>query len=280
MNYKILRLEQWKELYKDKPHFHHTLRMFENVQTCKVEMFTGSVIGNLNIPNKEDVFEKEHRVSFLLTEGTLILIDDTFYAEHIVRKALKVMEEDDGVVELCQRFLVEILEEDMSYLEKMEEELSQLEEDVLEDNIETYNHRMSKFRKELMRLYTYYEQLSMMGETLQERYMSNGKQARMFDAFEHRADRLQGRTQMLREYTKQVQEVYQAQVGAKQNEIMKLLTIVATVFMPLTLITGWYGMNFNNMPELTWKYGYIVVILFSIFIIGVCTWISKKKFMK
>ena len=58
---------------------------------------------------------------------------------------------------------------------------------------------------------------------------------------------------------------------------MKILTIVTTVFLPLTLVTGWYGMNFIHMPELEWEYGYPVVIAVSMLIVSVCLWIMKKK---
>ena len=52
-----------------------------------------------------------------------------------------------------------------------------------------------------------------------------------------------------------------------QNRIMKLLTIVTTIFMPLSLIAGWYGMNFTNMPELDWAYGYPAVIALCVVVL-------------
>ena len=58
---------------------------------------------------------------------------------------------------------------------------------------------------------------------------------------------------------------------------MKILTIVTTIFLPLSLLAGWYGMNFTGMPELTWKYGYPTVIAVSILVVTVCLWIMKKK---
>ena len=58
---------------------------------------------------------------------------------------------------------------------------------------------------------------------------------------------------------------------------MKILTIVTTVFLPLSLVVGWYGMNFINMPELTWKYGYPAIIVISVLIVALCLWIMKKK---
>ena len=58
---------------------------------------------------------------------------------------------------------------------------------------------------------------------------------------------------------------------------MKTLTIVTTIFLPLSLLAGWYGMNFAYMPELRWKYGYPAVIGVSLLIILGSLWLWKKK---
>ena len=55
-------------------------------------------------------------------------------------------------------------------------------------------------------------------------------------------------------------DTYLSSVNNRMNEVMKILTILATIFIPLTFITGIYGMNFRNMPELYWKYGYFVIL--------------------
>lgn len=58
---------------------------------------------------------------------------------------------------------------------------------------------------------------------------------------------------------------------------MQILTIVTTIFLPLTLLTGWYGMNFANMPELSWKYGYLMVGVISVAVVAIGLWVCKKK---
>jgi magnesium transporter len=81
----------------------------------------------------------------------------------------------------------------------------------------------------------------------------------------------------LRDYTMQVRDLYHAQLEVRQNRIMTLLTVVTTIFMPLTLIVGWYGMNFRYMPELEWRFGYPVVIVVSIAVAVACLLFFKKK---
>jgi magnesium transporter len=61
---------------------------------------------------------------------------------------------------------------------------------------------------------------------------------------------------------------------------MTLLTVITSIFLPLTLIAGWYGMNFRYMPELNWKFGYPAVFLLSVIIVIACIrYFRKKKWM-
>ena len=58
---------------------------------------------------------------------------------------------------------------------------------------------------------------------------------------------------------------------------MALLTVITSIFMPLTLIAGWYGMNFKYMPELEYKASYPIIIALSVVIVIVCLIFFKKK---
>ena len=55
-------------------------------------------------------------------------------------------------------------------------------------------------------------------------------------------------------------DIYLSSLSNRMNEIMKVLTIIATFFIPLTFLAGLYGMNFKYMPELEWRYGYFFVL--------------------
>ena len=75
----------------------------------------------------------------------------------------------------------------------------------------------------------------------------------------------------------QLRDLYHTQLEAKQNRIMTLLPVVTTIFMPLTLIAGWYGMNFRYMPELDWRWSYPAVLVVSVLIVVFCLVLFKKK---
>ena len=68
--------------------------------------------------------------------------------------------------------------------------------------------------------------------------------------------------------------------GKKNNDVMRLLTVISMFFLPLTFVVGVYGMNFENMPELQWKYGYIAVwIVMLLTVIWIFWWFRRKKIL-
>ena len=107
--------------------------------------------------------------------------------------------------------------------------------------------------------------------------ITNQEDCSLFMLFSDRVERLAEDTKVLRELALQILEIYQTQINSRQNKVMQFLTVVTTIFTPLTLITGWYGMNFVNMPELHNAYGYFIVIGVSLVIIWGGIWYFKKK---
>jgi magnesium transporter len=63
-----------------------------------------------------------------------------------------------------------------------------------------------------------------------------------------------------REMLKDLMDLYNSKTGHELNHIMKTLTIISALFIPLTFVAGWYGMNFEHMPELSWQYSYPTII--------------------
>ena len=175
-----------------------------------------------------------------------------------------------------------IISGDLTILERYEDEISTIEDRILEGNLAGELERNNEIRGELLQLKMHYEQLIDLGQELSENenefFLTDN--LRFFELFTARVLRLQGIVSTLREYTGQVRELYQSELSVKQNRIMTVLTVVTTIIMPLTLITGWYGMNFKYMPELESPLAYPIVIGVVILIaISGILYFKKKKWL-
>ena len=250
-----------------------------DARVCKAEMHRGYLCGTIATPRQT----KEHisiAFGYLLTADKVILCDDSGAAHTMLRRIQEEnLEMEKGVGGFFYAFLELLIAKDMHHLQELEEALAHLEDQVLAGIMNDFNHRMSALRKETAGWFHYYTQLEDMvcefEENENEYFEENC--LNLFHLVEHRIERLKNQAQMLREYGVQIRELFQAEIDIRQNRIMKILTIVTTLFLPLTLVTGWYGMNFTYMPELTWKYGYLAVTVMSVAVVLVCIWIMKKK---
>ena len=139
--------------------------------------------------------------------------------------------------------------------------------------------RVNVIRSDVRELLVHYEQIIDMTQELEENENGFFSEAnlRYMHLFMNRMARRHDSAVSLRDHTIQVRDLYNAQLEVRQNRTMTLLTVVTTIFMPLTLIAGWYGMNFRYMPELNWPYGYPVVIAVSVAIVVFCLIFFKKK---
>lgn len=172
-----------------------------------------------------------------------------------------------------------LIRQERKILENMEFHMSILETQVLKEKPDAaFINDILSLKRELMYIGNYYEQLIDVGEVLKdnENLMLSEDEVRMFRIFVQRVERLKDTVKHLKEYTVQLRETHDAMLDYNLNNIMKLFTVITTVFLPLTLIVGWYGMNFEYMPEIHWKYGYLAVVLLSIGIVGGCLIIFRK----
>jgi magnesium transporter len=80
-----------------------------------------------------------------------------------------------------------------------------------------------------------------------------------------------------REMLSSMLDIYLSSVSNRMNQVMKVLTIIATIFMPLTFLAGVYGMNFKFMPEIDWRWGYPMVLLIMSTVAAVMLYLFRKK---
>ena len=157
--------------------------------------------------------------------------------------------------------------------------MEDVEEAIIDRGMSGANRQMLEFRRKLLRIDTYYQQLVDMASALaeNENKLLTHEEGRLFRVFERQAERLLKRSLTLKEYSLQLRELYQTQIDLKQNDTMRFFTVITTLFAPLTLLTSWFGMNFANMPGLDWSGGYPAVIGVSLTIVAIELIVFKRK---
>ena len=161
------------------------------------------------------------------------------YLKHIVKEKRLI---ENSVGRFLYDFFELLIARDLHRLEEIEDRATALEERVLAGELEEFSTPMSELRKETMAWYRYYSQLDDVACELRENengYFSD-EECGLFRLFEERVIRLREESQLLREYCTQIQSLFQSEIDIRQNRIMQILTIVTTIFLPLTLLVGWY----------------------------------------
>ena len=162
--------------------------------------------------------------------------------------------------------------------DSIEQEVMALEQALLSAGKRDCVSEIISLRKRLMVLKKYYEQLWNVLDILieNENGLIDRKNLRSFQMLYRRTERRFQNVLNLRESVTQVRESYEAEVDISLNTTMKIFTVVTTIFLPLTLIVGWYGMNFD-MPEYGWKNGYLFVSIVSVLFLSAGILFFRKK---
>lgn len=251
-----------------------------SIHSTKAEVNYDSLTGTFSIPDRRHLSGADTKFAFALDEKGIVFIDDSGYVMKVIgniiatkRWALPSMER------FLYDFLEQIVSQDQALLEQTDKELDEIESGILEGESTNPSHRVSRIRSDLRDLRIHYEQLLDLGQELEENENNffTKENTRYFHLFTQRVTRLHDLTNSLREFSIQIRDLYQSQLDVKQNRIMTLLTIISSIFMPLTLIAGWYGMNFKYMPELESPYAYPLVIAVSLLIIVASLLFFKYK---
>ncbi len=203
--------------------------------------------------------------------------DDTF--QYIRESIKKGRYGKKGADYLMYTILDTIVDNYFTILEKIGERIEQLEESVVQNptvelirSIYTLKTQMIFLRKSVWPL------REVMNSLLRTESKLVHKNARFYwrDLYDHTVQVIET-LEMYRDMVAGMLEIYLSSISNRMNEIMKVLTIMGTIFIPLTFITSLYGMNFKNMPELGTQFGYFIVLAIMALVSLIMLWFFRKK---
>ncbi len=276
----ILTSAEWLERNKD---FDMGIEMDidpASIDSTKAEVNYDSLTGTFSVPDRDNISGAVTSFAFALDEKGIVFIDDSGYVNSIIESIINTKKWAKPSLErFIYDFLEQIVSKDQKALENIDKELDSIESNILNGDDNDPSLRVSHIRSDLRDMRIHYEQLIDLSQELEENENSffSKDNTRYFHLFTQRVSRLHDMTSSLRDYSIQIRDLYQSRLDLKQNRIMTLLTVITSIFMPLTLIAGWYGMNFKYMPELEHKAAYPIIIGISIAIVIVSLIFFKRK---
>lgn len=250
-----------------------TLRELATSHSTFAEAYAGCFAGSVYLPEAPGATRKRVRFGFYLDAARLALLGiDGAYSGTAEGALTDDLSSYPSAPRALYELLRHLIREDFLRLVDVEGELSDIEERIIAapSRLRGEDGRILRRRRELMRLNGAYQQLDELASTIaqDDDGLLSRTDRRLFNTLSQQAQRLSAKAQYLREYCVQLIELKDARADARRDATNLYLTVVASIFVPITTITGWYGMNFSNMPELSWEYGYATVIALSLVIIA------------
>lgn len=256
----------------------------QNKYRNTVDVYESFTFGIVNFVDPSHVYGDSDRLAFFLQKNLFLWVslrDLDGSARANFEAALRRFQPEALTLEKVVYLLLESpITKDGQALAQWELEINDLEESIFQGKASRrFQADLYTWKKRLLLLQNYYEQLIDIGEELQEN--ENGVFAEdtlhYFVLFSAKANRLSGATHRMLTELNELRAAQQAFLDYGQNRIMKIFTVITSIFLPLTLIVGWYGMNFTYMPELDWRLGYPFVIVLSVVTVAACLFFFKKK---
>jgi magnesium transporter len=219
------------------------------------------------------------QVSFVLGKHYLLTVQeeptrDCFQAVRDRIRSGKGIIRKQGADYLTYTLIDSIIDGFFPVLEAYGERIEELEDEVVTNPTRRTIEKIYQIRRELLALRrAIWPQRDAINALIRDGSDLISPEVRVYlrDCYDH-AVQVMDMVETYRELTSGLMDVYLSSVGNKMNEIMKLLTVISSIFIPLTFVAGIYGMNFNtekspvNMPELNWYWGYplCLALMFSI----------------
>ncbi len=276
----LITAEEFSEKITNVPHKKTIMSFLEQPEYTKAQLFGACIAGTACIPEKDKNTRSRICIGFYITDNRLFLIGDEKNTIPLLGRMKETQFQKD--ITLCGLFcrLLNLwIDEDIRYLQKTENELIKLEETLSEGIRMNFDDEIRPLRRNMTIFQSYYYQLINLGMTFRSNInqMLSEEDCLNFTYFTSRAERLHVQVQALKDYIVQIRESYQTDIALKQSRTVNFLTVMSAVFLPLTLLTGWYGMNFRYMPELSSPFGYPAIIAAAIIIVVIEITIFRKK---
>lgn len=233
------------------------------------------------IPGEDLEDSEAERIEIYLAAKTMLLFYDDMSTmlEIWIRGLSSKDEKTHSLQEAFLRLMTSLSARYFVSLDRIEDKITDLEDALANEENRDYVGEITELRKQLLTLRRYYENMLALMEDFEENRnaLLGEDDLRLLHFQTQKVERLYHNALHLRDYLTQVREAYQAQLDIESNKVMKLFTVITSIFLPLNLLVGWYGMNLL-MPEISFRYAYPIFILICVIIVaGLATYFKRNR---
>jgi len=287
----IVGLSDEKFIEKVGKHFGVNALVLEDIvntqQRPKIDEYDNYIFGVFKMLyiNENEELAGEHVAIVLLEKCVLVfqeVEEDVFdgVRDRVVNKYGRIRSK--GPDYLFFALLDAIIDNYFVVLEYLNHKIEVLEERVYDNPTPEIAHSIQALKKEVLKVRRWiFPVKELVSRLIDSENALFTKDTKLFlrDALDHSME-INESLQIYREMSMSLMEMYMSNMSNKMNEVMKVLTIMASIFIPLTFIAGIYGMNFDYMPELHTQYGYFVVwgVMIVLFL-GMLLYFKKKQWL-
>ncbi len=222
------------------------------------------IVHGINYAVESEIVETAELEIFL---GTHFVVSNHSFPLYSVEAVSKQVEDDGRPMRRGADFLVHalvdvLIDNVMPTIDKMSDIAEEIEEEVIRNPQQATLEAILKLKRSALRIHRVMApQREILNRLSRGEFPLIKEEAQIFyrDIYDHLV-RIEDMNQTSRDRADNALSTYLSSVANRQNETMRVLSIVATIFLPLTLVAGIYGMNFENMPELGWEWGYFAVL--------------------
>ncbi|WP_236026665.1 magnesium/cobalt transporter CorA [Geomonas diazotrophica] len=218
---------------------------------------------------------KSEQVSLVLGQNYLITFQEGLEGDVFEQVRARLGNEKARLRAMGPDFLLHalldvIVDHYFLVVEKLADRIEDVEDELVDNPTTATVQAIYRLKRQLLFLHKIFWPLREVVSSLQRRDSPLVRDTTVIylrDLYDHIVQVLDT-LETLREMLSGMLDIYLSSVSNRLNEVMKVLTIIATIFMPLSFVVGWYGMNFKQMPELEWPYGYPAVFALCLVLAG------------
>lgn len=264
------------ELYK----IHNILDIDIIFEECnnthnKISLYDNFLLCILNIRSMNNITKINGKLAIVITNNILLTIniDSSTKVDDVIFNSIDSFNNDYTIDHLLSNIVDQLILGSFEKLQYIENKTISIENELFTKEVyNNLNPLLFSIKKETLNYKKYYEYLLNL--------INNLELTKDYRYLNHRINKLN----MLLNYTQTIvdnvihlHDMYRSYLDFYQNRVIKVLTIATTVFLPLTLITSWYGMNLKHMPEIEYEYSYPIIIGICLLFITVSFIIFRKK---